>query len=138
MNRDYRQDILSNIYSLIKDSIVIDGEAIEVGTAKPQSFEYINYFIDRDEDISTDDNEIRDLTIAFSCVSIQSMNLADDSRVDQMVDQLKQILLYENSYSFSTWTLNLVQDSGTENEINEIDSYSVIARIFNLKMIISK
>jgi hypothetical protein len=136
--RDYRKDLLTSVYNLINGSIVVNGETIETVSSRPQSDKYVLFYIDGDEDIGTDDSEIRELQIAFDCVSIQSMQVGDDSVVDEMINQIKQLFMNDNIFSVNNWDVVTTADNGTEEQVGEIDDYSIYERIFNLKIIIQK
>jgi hypothetical protein len=126
------------VYSLLGDSVIVDGQTIETVSGKPENNDFVRYFIDGDEDISTDDTEIRNVQIAFDCVSIQSKDLADDSKVDEMVSQVKELTLDKDNYSAGGWIVDLVSDNGTDEDTGENDAYHIHRRTFNLKIIIEK
>lgn len=136
--KDYRNSILKTIYSLINGAIVVDGDVIETVSARPENDEYVHFYIEGDDDISTDDNEIRDLQVLFDCVSIQSLNLQDDTRVDKMINQLKSLVLDENVYSVNGWKVILTSDVGTETDMGETSDFTVFRRMFTMRIILSR
>jgi hypothetical protein len=136
--RDYRRDILKSVYSKVNGSIVVDGETIETVSNRPETDNYVLFYIDTDDDISTDDSEIRELQVAFDCVSIQPMQIGDDTKVDEMVNQVKQYFLDDSIFTIDNWDVVTTEDNGTEENIGEVDNYSVFERIFSLKIIIER
>jgi len=136
--RDYRRDILKSVYSQINGAIVVGGETIETVSNRPETNDYILFYIDADDDISTDDSEIREIQVAFDCVSQQPMQIGDDTKVDEMVNQVKQYFLDDSIFTIDNWSVITTADNGTEENIGEVDNYSIYERIFNLKIIIER
>lgn len=133
---DYRKDLLSAYYSQLNNSIVIEGEIIEVGTKiSDEAKNFIRFYIAADDDRGTFDDIIREVDVAVDCVSIQPKNMGDDSIVDEMVSQVKQII---KDISIKNWITELTLDMGTDSESGETDVNYIVRRMITFKHFIRK
>ena len=133
---DYRNDLLKAYYNLLKDSIIVDGSVIEVGTKISEDInDFVRYFISSDDDIGTFDDVVREIDINIDCVSIQPKTRGDDSIVDEMVEQVKTII---SNFYMDGWICELTLDEGTENGSGENDVNYIVRRTITFKHFIRK
>jgi hypothetical protein len=136
--KDYKRHLFTNVYSLVK-GITVDGTAISVGTKIDQNKKiFARYYISNDEDIGSMDGEVRQIEISFDCVVRQPKHLGDDSKVDDLVDQIKDRTLHKNSYSLDGWNVVGVFDNGIQTDEDETESEFYNLVIFKLGIIIEK
>ena len=133
---DYRNALLSAYYDNLKDAIIVNGSVIEIGTKiSNEATEFIRYFISSDVDNGTAEDTIRDVGVNIDCVGIQPKNMADDSVVDSMVEQVKQIL---ENITLKGWVMELTLDDGTEESSGESDVNYIVRRTITFKHFIRK
>ena len=133
---DYRKDLLTAYYNLLNEAIIVDGSVIEVGTKISEDVnDFVRYFISSDDDRGTFDDIVREIDVNLDCVSIQPKNRGDDSIVDEMVEQVKQIIPDINLHG---WVTELTLDMGTENGSRESDVNYIVRRTITFKHFIRK
>jgi hypothetical protein len=137
--KDYRNDLFTSIYNLLKNAVVIDGSTVEVGTSITEdASHFVRYYITSDTDMSTMDSQIRNIEVSFECVVRQPMHLGNDEDADTMVDQVKEAILNEDSFIMVDWVLIVASDQGTLTDDGEVESYFVNVRTFTANLIIQK
>ena len=136
---DYRTDLLTAYYNLLNGSIIIDGSEIEVGTKISEgATDFIRYFISSDDDRGTFDDVVREIDVNLDCVSVQPKNRGDDSVVDSMVEQVKQIINPKTGITIHGWIDELTLDMGTETGSGESDVNYIVRRTITFKHFIRK
>jgi hypothetical protein len=137
--KDYRKDILSTYFTLLNDSVIVDGSSVYVGSVKVPETEktYVRYYIAADSDVSTFDSEIREIDVTVDCVTFDGKHRGDDSVVDSMVEQVKTII-NRDTFGMNGWYSIVFHDMGTTDTSQEGDEYDIISRSITLKHIIEK
>jgi len=134
---DYRNDLLSAYYSALNGVIIVDGSTIEVGTKiSKDATDFIRYFISSDSDIGTFNDIIREIDVNLDCVSIQPKTRGDDTGVDSMVDQVKEIII--ENLTINGWNIELTLDQGTDEASGESDDNYIVRRTITFKHFIWK
>lgn len=135
---DYRKSLLTGYYNLLNDSIIINGSSIEVGTKiADESNDFVRYYISADDDVSTFDDTIREVNVTLNCTSIQSKHLGDDSKVDEMISQIK-LLINKDSLVLNNWKILEVYDMGVTDNSEENETSSIFVRTLIFRHFIEK
>lgn len=135
---DYQNELLGNYYDLLNGQIIIEGSEIEVGTKiSNDQGDFVTYDVVFDDDRGTFDTVIREIDVNVQCISIQAKHLGDDSKVNSMVNQVKEIIK-EDSFSMANWIIELFLDKGTVPANSEDDDHYTYRRTITFKHFIRK
>lgn len=105
--KDPTNEILKAYVNVLKDSIVVDGKTIYVGTAIPQdTTEWVLIYIESIDNVSPGDGYLVEALVALQIVSMQEILESDDTIVNDIFEQV--ILLTEDKDAFKMNGFDLV------------------------------
>lgn len=105
--KDPTGEILKAYVNVLKDSIVVDGNTIYIGTAIPQdTTEWVLIYIESIDNVSPGDGYLVEALVALQIVSMQEILESDDTIVNDIFEQV--ILLTEDKDAFKMNGFDLV------------------------------
>lgn len=127
--RDPSQQLLKAYVSLLGDSIVYAGEVITVGTRVPRKkTKYIQIYIESNDNYSTGDKVIYNITIALMIVVLQSPSEGDETPANSILDQVLAICGNPDSVIMKDFKCLTAIFDGSEYDTELTDTQYTITR----------
>ena len=127
--RDPSQQLLKAYVSLLNDSITYGGEVITAGTRVPRKkTKYIQVYIEANDNYSTGDKVIYNITMAFMIVVLQSPSEGDETPANSILDQVLSICGNPDSVIMKDFKCLTAIFDGSEYDTELTDTQYTITR----------
>lgn len=127
--RDPSQQLLKAYVSLLNDCITYAGEVITAGTRVPRKkTKYIQVYIESNDNYSTGDKVIYNITMALMIVVLQSPSEGDETPANSILDQVLTICGNPDSVIMKDFKCLTAIFDGSEYDTELTDTQYTITR----------